>query len=108
MSLQVTHVNPPSMLRNPGFSQAVAVEGPARTIYVGGQNAIGPDGVVGEGDVGTQTAAALENLATVLAEAGADVANVVSWSILVVQGQPLAPGFAAFQQFWGDRGEPPA
>jgi enamine deaminase RidA (YjgF/YER057c/UK114 family) len=108
MPLKVEHVNPESMHRNPAFSQAVSVEGPARTIYVGGQNGVDSEGNVVGDDVGTQTKAALENLQTVLVEAGADLKDVVSWSILLVEGQPLAPGFAAFQEVWGDRGETPA
>jgi len=48
----ITHVNPEAMHSNPAFSQAVVVEGAARTIYVGGQNAVDADGrVVGAGDL---------------------------------------------------------
>ncbi len=28
-------------------------------------------------------------------------------AILIVQGQPLEPGYAAFQQIWGERPNPP-
>lgn len=107
MALHVSHLNPPTLPRNPALSQAVRVEGTAHTIYVGGQNAVGPDGVIGE-DIGAQTTAALDNLQTVLAEAGADLENVVTWSILVVEGQPLGEAFASFQEVWGGRGKPPA
>ena len=31
-----------------------------------------------------------------------------SWTVLVVEGQPVAEGFGAFQQVWGDRGPAPA
>lgn len=107
MSMRVSHLNPSSLPRNSGFSQAVRVEGRADTIYVGGQNAVGSDGVIGA-DIGAQTAAALDNLRAVLAEAGADLENVVAWSVLVLQGQPLAEAFASFQEAWGNRGQPPA
>src|SRR2546423_13982016 len=106
--LKVTHLNPDALPRSPVFSQAVSVAGPARTIYVGGQNAVAADGsVVGE-DVGAQTARALENLATVLAEAGARLDDVVHWSISVVAGQALPGAPAAFQRAWGGRADPPA
>jgi enamine deaminase RidA (YjgF/YER057c/UK114 family) len=106
--LKVTHINPAGLPRNPGFSQAVSVEGPARTIYVGGQNAVAADGsIVGDG-VTEQTVRALQNLELVLAEAGGRLEDVVSWTILVVEGVSVAEGFAGFQQVWGQRGEPPA
>jgi hypothetical protein len=42
--MSVRHINPRGMHRNPAFSQAVVVEQPAKTIYVGGQNGAGADG----------------------------------------------------------------
>jgi enamine deaminase RidA (YjgF/YER057c/UK114 family) len=46
MTTRITHHNPAGLPRNPAFSQAVSVEGPTRTIYVGGQNAVDADGTV--------------------------------------------------------------
>jgi hypothetical protein len=37
MPTKIRHHNPAGLPRNPAFSQGVSVEGPARTIYVGGQ-----------------------------------------------------------------------
>lgn len=31
------HLNPEELHRNPAFTQVVAVSGPAKTLYVGGQ-----------------------------------------------------------------------
>ena len=36
----VRHINPEGLHRSPAFSQAVVVEQPAKTIYIGGQNGI--------------------------------------------------------------------
>jgi enamine deaminase RidA (YjgF/YER057c/UK114 family) len=102
-----THLNPASLPRNPAFSQGVAVEGPSRTIYVGGQNGVAPDGSPAGDDVASQTTAALANLAAVLAEGGATLSDVVSWSVLVVADADLGAAFVAFQRAWGG-GEPPA
>jgi enamine deaminase RidA (YjgF/YER057c/UK114 family) len=108
MALQVTHLNPAGMHRNPVFSQAVVVEGNARTIYVGGQNAVDPDGrVVGGGDLAAQTERTLENVATVLAAAGARLQDIVKWTIYAVQGQDPRPAVGVFQRVWGDA-PPPA
>jgi enamine deaminase RidA (YjgF/YER057c/UK114 family) len=107
--LTITHVNPESMHANPAFSQAVTVEGNAKTIYIGGQNAVGPDGaIVGEGDLAAQVAQALKNLETVLTATGATRQDVVKWTIFVLQGQDLITGFTAFQEQWGPMEKAPA
>ena len=108
MPLQVTHLNPAGLPQNPAFSQAVMVEGNARTIYVGGQNAVTPDGrVLGRGDLAAQTERTLENLTTVLAAAGAQLRDVVKWTIFAVQGQDPRPAVGVFQRVWGTA-PPPA
>ena len=102
------HLNPEGMLHNPAFTQAVAIEGNTRTIYVGGQDAVDADGtIIGAGDIGVQTTQALANVERALAAAGARLEHVVKWTLYVVAGQPLEPGFHAFLHAWGDRGAPP-
>ena len=96
----VRHINPEGLHRNPAFSQAVVVEQPAKTIYVGGQNGVDADGKVVGSTVGEQASQALRNLATILESEGASLADIVSWSIAVVDGHALGEGFAAFQQAW--------
>jgi enamine deaminase RidA (YjgF/YER057c/UK114 family) len=32
---------------------------------------------------------------------------VVRWTVAVVEGHPLAEGFAAFREAWGDAPDPP-
>ena len=109
MQPTITHVNPEAMHNNPAFSQAVVVEGAARTIYVGGQNAVAADGtIVGVGDLAAQTEQALSNLKTVLAAAGAGPEHVVKWTLLVVAGQSIETGYAAFRRAWGVPANPPA
>ncbi len=108
MQPTITHVSPDDMHQNPAFSQAVVVEGAARTIYVGGQNAVDAEGkIVGAGDLAAQTEQALKNIETVLAAAGAGRDDVVKWTILVVQGQDINAGFGAFQRVWGASPRPP-
>jgi enamine deaminase RidA (YjgF/YER057c/UK114 family) len=106
---RVQHLNPGGLHRNPAYSQVVVAEGNVRTVFVGGQNAVDASGeVVGRGDMGAQAEQVLRNLVTALEVAGATLENVVKWNVYVVQGQPLQPGFAAFQQAWGERPDPPA
>jgi enamine deaminase RidA (YjgF/YER057c/UK114 family) len=96
------------MHQSPAFSQGVVVESPTRTIYVGGQNGVGPDGQVVGDTLLEQSVRAFENLRTVLEEAGAGLKDVVTWTITVVEGQSIADGVAAFQQVWDPADTPPA
>ena len=105
----VTHLNPEDMHVNPAYSQAVMVEGNARTIYIGGQNAVDASGaVVGVGDLAAQTEQVLANVESILAAAGATLHDVIKWSVYIVQGNDLGPGYAVFQQKWGTSAKPPA
>jgi enamine deaminase RidA (YjgF/YER057c/UK114 family) len=108
-SARVEYLSPPTLARNPAFSQVVVVSGGLKTLYLGGQNAIDASGaIVGRDDLAAQTERVLANVAAALAAAGAKLENVVKWNILVVQGHPLAPAFQVFQRVWGVRPNPPA
>jgi enamine deaminase RidA (YjgF/YER057c/UK114 family) len=105
---RVEHLNPEGLSRNPAFSNVIVVSGNAKTVYVGGQDSVDAEGnVVGVGDIGAQSEQVMGNVQTALAAAGADLGDVVRWTVLIVAGQPLGPGFAAFQKAWGDRPNPP-
>ncbi len=102
------HVNPEGMHRSPWFSQAVVVESPARTIYVGGQNGVAPDGTVMGAGMAEQSRQALANLRTCLEAAGAAVTDVVKWTIFYVEGAEVLAGLSAFGEFWPRDAAPPA
>ena len=104
----VRHINPDGLHRSPAFSQAVVVEQPAKTIYIGGQNGVDADGKVVGPTLGEQAVQAFRNLATILESEGASLANIVHWTIAVVQGQSVNEGVAAFQQVWNPADAPPA
>jgi enamine deaminase RidA (YjgF/YER057c/UK114 family) len=105
---RVEFLNPAGLNQNPAFSNVAVVSGRVRTIYIGGQDAVDPAGnIVGIGDLAAQTAQVLHNLHTALAAAGAGPEHVVKWTVLVVEGQDLAAGYAAFQRVWGDHPHPP-
>src|SRR5512139_3768509 len=106
---QVQYINPDTLHKNPAFTNVVTVSGPVKTVYIGGQDAVDASGaIVGKGDIKTQTEQVLKNIQLALAAGGAQIEHVVKWNLYVVQGQPLREGFAAFQQFWGRRPNPPA
>ena len=55
VSGSVQHLNPETLHHNPAFTQAVAVRGAVKTVYVGGQNAVNNAGeIVGQGDIAAQ------------------------------------------------------
>lgn len=84
------------------------MNGLAKTVYVGGQNAVDASGaVVGKGDLKAQTEQVFKNLQIALEAGGAKLENVVKWNIYVVEGQAIEPGFAVFQRVWGNRPNPP-
>lgn len=106
---QVQHLNPDNLSRNPAFTNVVTVIGPAKTIYIGGQDAVDASGkIVGKGNIQQQVEQVLNNLQVALKAAGAELENIIKWNIYVVQGQPLQPAFEVFQRVWGRRPNPPA
>ena len=108
MKGSVQHLNPDGLHKNPAYSQAVVVAGNAKTVYVGGQNAVDASGqIVGKGDLQAQTKQVLRNVETALAAGGAKLEHVIKWNVYIVQGQSVLPGFNAFRQAWGDRPNPP-
>jgi enamine deaminase RidA (YjgF/YER057c/UK114 family) len=105
----VRYVDPEGLNKNPAFTNLVVVEGPVRTVYVGGQDSVDASGnIVGKGDVAAQTEQVLANLRAALAAGGARPEHVVKWNLLVVEGEPLEAGFSAFRRAWGDPPNPPA
>ena len=104
----VRHINPDGLHHSPAFSQAVVVEQPAKTIYIGGQNGVDADGKVVGPTLGEQSSQALRNIATILASEGASLANIVHWTIAVVAGQSVDEGVAAVREVWNPADPPPA
>ena len=93
---RIQRIRPEGLVSSPAFSHVAIVPPGATTIYVGGQNAVNPDGtLVGEGDVALQAFHALENAKIALAAAGATVGDVVQWTVLFVDGVDLAAAYGA-------------
>lgn len=105
----VDYINPQGMHHNPAFSQAILIPAGARTLLIGGQNAVDADGqVVGKGDIGAQTVKALSNLQLCLTAAGATLEQLVQVKIYLAGDVDLRPGFGAWMAVWGNRPNPPA
>lgn len=109
MAERITYINPEDLTTPRGYSHAVAVRGAHTTIYIGGKNGIARDGsVVGKGDLNAQTRQALENIRTTIAAAGADLSNVVKFTVFLIAGQDPRDGALAFREIWGDNPRLPA
>lgn len=107
MKGNVERLSPEGLHKNPAYSQAVVVNGNVKTVYVGGQNAVNAAGeVVGKGDLRAQTEQALANAQVALAAGGATLEHVVKWTLFIVQGHAIGPGFEAYQRVWGNRPAP--
>jgi len=106
--MTIEHINPPSMHTNPAFSQAIAVSGPVKTVYIGLQFAQDAQGnVVGTNDVVAQTMQVLSNFDACLETARATHEHIASLKIYVAQGQDMIAAATAGMQWWGQRRNPP-
>lgn len=86
-------LRPAGLVATPAFSHVAVIPPSATTIHVGGQNAVDSTGaLVGGDDMAAQTTQVLGNLKTALAAADATLADVVSLSVLVVDGVDLGAG----------------
>ena len=99
--MNIEHLEPKGLHQNPAFTQVVALRGPAKLLFVGGQNAVDASGAIVGDDLGTQTEQALNNVLIALAAGGATQENVVKLNVHVVQGAPISQAFAAAQKVWG-------
>src|SRR5258708_39783101 len=74
----VHHLNPETLHKNPAFTQVITVTGPARTIYIGGQDDVDAQGtIVGKGDLAAQAQQVLLNLRTAPAAASARPEHII-------------------------------
>ncbi|MBK8437360.1 MAG: RidA family protein [Austwickia sp.] len=93
---EVRLIRPEGLVTSAAFSHAAVVPPTATTVYVGGQNGVDADGnLVGADDVAAQTGQATTNVETALTTCGATLADVISWSIYVIDGADLHAAFGA-------------
>jgi len=104
----VEFINPPSMFANPAYSQAVIIPAGARTMLIGGQNAVAKDGsIVGVGDLAAQSRKAIENMVSCLTEAGADMTSLVQVTLYFKGDIDIMPGYLEWAKVWGQRPNAP-
>jgi enamine deaminase RidA (YjgF/YER057c/UK114 family) len=106
-TLELNYLNPQTLSQPRGYSHAISVSGNHKTIYIGGQNAVDPQGnTVGKGNLKMQTEQVLKNIEMILEQVNAKLENVVKFNIYLVVGQNPQEGFQAFQQKWRSKNFP--
>lgn len=82
MAIERTTINPVTWSVELGFNQGEVVSGQSRTLYCSGQTAMSSDGTPQHaGDMAAQVALSLDNLESVLREAGMSLADVVRLNV---------------------------
>ncbi len=105
--MSVDYLKPAGMHHNPAFTQALVVPAGSRLVMIGGQNSVDATGQLVEGDLGAQTAKALENLKLCLDAAGAGIGDLVKVTIYIAGDLDIMPGFEAWVKFAGQPANPP-
>ena len=104
----ITLLSPEGLVASPAFSHVAIVPAGAETIYVGGQNAVDEQGaMVGGDDPAAQTRKVMANLVTALEAVGASLDDVVSMTVLMVDGIDLQASYAAASEALAGLEAPP-
>ena len=92
----ITLLKPPGLVASPAFSHVAVVPPGATMIYVGGQNSVDESGaLVGDGDPAAQTRRTMANLVTALEAGGAHLGDVISMTVLMVDGVDVNAAYGA-------------
>jgi 2-iminobutanoate/2-iminopropanoate deaminase len=98
--MPISRMNPPTLHANPAYAQVVVADHVKQVVYVGGQNAIHPDGTVIGPDLAAQSELALGNVLRALEAAGCTSHDVVQLKVYAVAGHDLREAFAVAQRVW--------
>ncbi|MFS0700256.1 RidA family protein [Cellulomonas sp. 179-A 4D5 NHS] len=105
--MEITRLQPAGLVQSPAFSHVAVVPPGATTIYVGGQDGVDATGALVSGDVAEQSVRAMENARVALAAAGATLADVVQWTVLLVADADLNAAYGAIAPLLAGPGAPP-
>ncbi len=105
--MDITRIQPAGLVVSPAFSHVAVVPAGATTIYVGGQNGVDATGAVVSADVAEQSVRAIDNASIALEAAGASLADVVQWTVLIVADADLRAAYGAIAPRLAVAGAPP-
>lgn len=105
--MEIKLLQPDGLVVSPAFSHVALVPPGATTIYVGGQNGVDASGAVVSDDVADQSRRAIENASVALEAAGASLADVVQWTVLIDAQADLGAAYGAIAGRLARDGAPP-
>jgi len=105
--MEIIRLQPDGLVVSRAFSHVAIVPAGATTIYVGGQNGVDATGSVVSVDVADQSRRAIENASIALDAAGASLADVVQWTVLIAADADLGAAYAAIAPRLAGPGAPP-
>jgi len=106
-SMEITRLQPAGLVVSPAFSHVAVVPAGATTIYVGGQNGVDDTGAIVSDDVAEQSVRTIDNVETALQAAGASLADVLQWTVLIDADADLGAAYGAIAPRLGVDGPPP-
>jgi enamine deaminase RidA (YjgF/YER057c/UK114 family) len=106
--MEIEYLRPDGLVKSPAFSHAAVVPAGATTIFVGGQNGVDESGqVVDPDDVAAQAVRAVDNAELALRAAGAELSDVVSWTVLIAADADITAAYGAIAPRLARAGAPP-
>ena len=105
--MEISFLQPAGLVPSSAFSHVAIVPAGATTIFVGGQNGVDDTGAIVSRDIAEQAARAIDNASTALEAAGASLADVVQWSVLIDAQADLQAVYGAIAPRLTRPGAPP-
>lgn len=105
--MEIIRLQPEGLVRSPAFSHVAIVPPGATTIYVGGQDGVDETGAIVSEDVAEQSVRAIENARIALEAAGASLADVIQWTVLIAADADLNAAYGAVAPLLATTGTPP-
>jgi len=105
--MEISRLQPDGLLASPAFSHVAIVPAGATTIYLGGQNGVDASGAVVSTDVAEQSVRAMDNAVIALGAAGASLADVVQWTVLIAEEADIRAAYGAIAPRLASGGAPP-
>lgn len=107
LRMSISYPPVPGLVQSPAFSHVAVIPPGSTIIHVGGQNGVDDTGAVVSADVAAQASRALDNAQAALAAAGATLADVVGWTVLIHQDADLRAAYGAVGPRLAREGAPP-
>jgi enamine deaminase RidA (YjgF/YER057c/UK114 family) len=104
MKMEKRIINPWQWQDGLSYVQAVEVKGASSTLYCSGQAAMHADGKSSDADMKTQLLLAIQNLESVLSEAGYEPRHIVRLNVYTTSTTELWPHFPVLQEWIATHG----